>query len=312
MSSPLLSVIIPTHNRPEILRACLEHLERQTIADQLEVIVVSDGPDEQTKSIVVGALHAMPLVKYFDIPKSHQGVARNRGMQEATAPVILFIGDDIFLASDACALHLQAHSSPLPRRAERGVGEGLGVGVLGFTTWDPAVGITPVMEWLEHSGWQFGYPMIEPFNHSTIPSAIQHHFTYTSNISLPTAIAKKFPFREDVTLYGWEDVEWGWRLKNAGLPPGALGGAQGGVELFYEPDARALHHHHMTMEDSLKRMETLGKSAVIMDRIAPELHLVPRGWKLLKYRIASLLPTMRGRHSRAFVRGCASAVCASL
>ncbi len=167
--------------------------------------------------------------------------------------------------------------------------------VVGFTTWDPALPITPVMRWLEQSGWQFGYPMIEQYAHGFIPSDIQQRFTYTSHISLPTEIARQFPFREDVTLYGWEDVEWGLRLKKAG------------VRLFYEPDARALHHHPMTLEASLKRMRTLGISVVTIEKIEPELHVVPRGWKRWAYWAIALLPTMRGRHARAFLRGVDSA-----
>lgn len=277
MDGPILSVIIPTHKRPQLLRRCLEYIERQTISGQIEIIVVNDGPGEETKSAIVGALHAMPSLQYFEIPKSHQGVARNRGVEKANGKYVLFIGDDIFLAPDACARHVAAQDD---HRA-----------VLGFTTWDPACGITDVMRWLESSGWQFGYPMIAPYAHQTIPSSIQHRFTYTSHISLPTETAKKFPFRDDVTLYGWEDIEWGFRLKKAG------------VQLFYEPDAGALHHHTMLLPNSIKRMEILGKSAAIMDRIVPELKLRPRGWKLFKYRIASMLPGMRGVHVRAFLRG---------
>ena len=196
------------------------------------------------------------------------------------------MGGDFSPAPDAWEKHMgtavPAETSPPPLTQ---------TAVLGFTTWNPAVGITPVMTWLEKSGWQFGYPMLKRYAHDFIPADIQHHFTYTSQISLPTEIARKFPFREDVTLYGWEDIEWGWRLKKAG------------VKLFYEPDATALHHHHMTMEDSLKRMETLGRSAVMMEKIASELKIVPRGFKKWKYRIAALLPGMRGRHAEAFIRG---------
>ena len=47
-----LSIIIPTHKRPEILRKCLKHIEQQTIKDQIEVIVVSDGLDEEAREVV--------------------------------------------------------------------------------------------------------------------------------------------------------------------------------------------------------------------------------------------------------------------
>lgn len=295
---PSLSIIIPTHKRPDILRRCLEHIERQTVVDQIEVIVVSDGLGKETQS-VVGALHATPFgsrIRYFEIPKSQQGIARNRGTKEAHGRFVLFIGDDIFLASNACERHLAILNSQF--HTHRSFGEDrsiLNFAVLGFTTWDPACGITPVMRWLERSGWQFGYSMIGQCAHMPIPPSIQHKFSYTSHISLPAEIAKNFPFREDITLYGWEDVEWGLRLKNAG------------IKLFYEPDAKALHHHHMTTEDSLKRMETLGRSARMMERMAPELKLVPKGFKRLKYRLASLSPGMIGKHARAFIRGAISA-----
>ncbi|TSC59086.1 MAG: glycosyl transferase family 2 [Candidatus Peregrinibacteria bacterium Greene0416_19] len=290
---PRLSVIIPTHRRSVILKRCLDHLERQTTVKQIEVIVVSDGRDEETRRVVSDRRSAMSIpMTCIDVAPCHQGTARNRGVMEATGDHVLFIGDDIFLARDACEKHfatherladqtkLIAHRSPL-------------IAVLGHTTWDPAVGITDTMRWLETSGWQFGYPMIERYAHGFVPARFQHRFTYTSHISLPRAVALAHPFREDVTLYGWEDIEWGLRLKNAGL------------KLFYEPDAKALHHHHMTLEDSLRRVETLGRSARVMEALNPALHVMPRGWKRMTYDILSLLPTIRGRHAQAFMRGVA-------
>lgn len=297
---PSLSIIIPTHKRPEILRRCLEHIEKQTIVDQLEVIVVHDGHDEATSAKLRAASDWKFSLKYFEIEKSQQGVARNRGVEIANADLVLFIGDDIFLAPDACEKHLAclgerrrtmtSHQVPLvSARGETNRGDT--EAVLGFTTWDPACGVTPVMQWLERSGWQFGYPMIQRYAHNIIPSAIQHRFTYTSHISVPTAIAKAHPFNEDVTLYGWEDMLWGTELQKAG------------VELMYEPDAKALHHHHIELADSLKRMETIGTSLRTIEKIDPTFDRIPRGWKLWAHKMMALLPTVRGMHERAFMRG---------
>jgi len=274
---PSLSIIIPTYQRPDILRECLLRIEAQTIRDQLEVIVVSDGEDARTRSLFADISFPFPL-NFSSVPKSQQGVARNRGVERAQAPYVLFIGDDMFLERDACEKHLQSHREGEPRA------------VLGHVAWDPAVGITPAMQWLDRTGWQFGYKFLSPYAHKEIPSEIQHRFTYTSQISLPLEIARRFPFREDAVLYGWEDIEWGMRLKDAGIP------------LFYEPDAKALHHHHLSDEDSLKRMETLGRSAVIFQKFKPEMRIVPAGFKLLLYRLAALLPTTGGRHRKAFLR----------
>lgn len=277
-----LSIIIPTHKRAPILRRCLEHLKRQTIANELEVVVVSDGQDEETAALFRGTHRNVP-VRFFEMEACQQGVARNRGVQEALSAVCLFIGDDIFLAPDACERHLRIR----PRTgtdADRAA-------ILGFTTWDPSVGITPVMRWLERSGWQFGYGKIRGFSGRTLPRAIQHLFTYTSHISIPTDIARAMPFREDARLYGWEDIEWGTRL------------AQAGIHLIYEPDAKSLHHHRITTEESLQRMETLGRSVVELSKANPALDRLPRGLKRAAYAIAALLPTMAGRHRRAFLRG---------
>src|SRR3989338_11175092 len=280
-----LSIIIPTHERAEILARCLQHLSTQTIAKDLEVIVVSDGHDEATAQLF--EKDNLPLaicdLRFIEITKSHQGVARNVGIKHATAPCVLFIGDDIFLEPHACETHLQTHKWQ--------IANGQWQIVLGYTTWDPAVGITPVMRWLEKSGWQFGYPLLKGYEHKAIPKEMQHRFTYTSHISLPTETARKYPFREDVTLYGWEDIEWGSRLRDAGIP------------LIFEPDARALHHHQITLESSLRRMEILGESAVKMEKLLPGFDRLPRGWKRTAYQLSALLPTMAGRHRRAFLNG---------
>lgn len=297
-----LAIIIPTYKRSAMLLRCLEHLAKQTIAHDVDVIVVSDGHDEQTARLcqTPDAVFTTQYssFRFIEIPKSHQGAARNAGVKLATAPYVLFIGDDILLAPDACSFHLNVLRKNRESRIQNPEYSQFLIhystfspAVLGFTTWDPACSITPVMRWLEQSGWQFGYPQIARYAHQFLPPDIQHRFSYTSHISLPTKIARLFPFREDVTLYGWEDIEWGWRLQQAG------------VQLFYQPDARALHHHHMTLEESLKRMETLGQSAMAIENICPQLNVVPKGLKRLLYRAAALLPTMAGRHRGAFLSG---------
>jgi len=275
---PLLSVIIPTHKRADILQKCLQHLESQTIANQIEVIVIHDGHDDKTDALIAKSTWQIP-VYYESIPKSQQGVARNVGVQKAQASTCLFIGDDTFLAVDACEKHVHMHKTKDP------------IAVLGKTIWDPSLEITPVMKWLDTSGWQFGYEHIARYATTEIPQAIQHRYTYTIHISIPTSVAKRTPFREDATLYGWEDVEWGMQLRDCGVP------------LYYEPQALAYHHHHMTLEDSLNRMETIGKSAVFFERNVPKFDRLPKGLKRLKYEICSLLPTMDGKHRAAFLRG---------
>jgi glycosyltransferase involved in cell wall biosynthesis len=316
----VLSIIIPTHNRPRILQKCLDAIAQQTLLsasstrslrersaqhDTLEVIVVSDGPDEKTAEMMEG-LEWPFSIQYFAIPKSQQGVCRNRAVEKARGKYVLLIGDDIVLAPDACEAHLRAHEKIL-RHAEEAdtcfetpleapqydvpAVSKRGCAVLGFTTWDPLLKTSPLMKWMEKSGVQFGYPKIQKYAHSFLPPSIQHWFTYTSNLSLPAKLLWKNKFREDVSLYGWEDMEWGKRLAEAGMP------------LFYEPDARAFHHHQYEDAEVWERSRMLGESSVKMEKLVSGMRLTPRGWKKIAYRIISFLPTHRGRHCRAFLEG---------
>jgi glycosyltransferase involved in cell wall biosynthesis len=287
-----LSIIIPTHKRTDILRQCLECLAKQSLLkkEKFEVVVVSDGPDEKTAEMI--QMLPWPFeVQHFAIPKSQQGIARNRAAEKARGKISLLIGDDIFLAEDACEKHMKAHSD-FPMAA------------LGFTTWDPMLKVTPLMRWMEESGVQFGYPKIAEFAHAFLPKDRQHFFTYTSNLSLPTKLLWQYPFREDVSLYGWEDIEWGLRLADAG------------VSLFYEPDAKGYHHHAFTDAEVWERSRKLGLSAVKMQSLvgalrqssgqashALPLQIIPRGLKRIAYHLLALLPTYKGKHCRAFLRG---------
>lgn len=332
-----LSIIIPTHQRPQILRRTLDCIAGQTLlrsADNqrsrqarsyggqalprsvpFEVIIISDGPDEQTAEMLLNLTWPFEI-QYFAVPKSQQGFCRNRGFEKARGETILFIGDDIFLAPDACERHLRAHERSakimtVERNAEMRefenakIHEGkesisafphfrisaLGIAVLGFTTWDPSLTITPLMKWMEQSGVQFGYPKIEKYRHQFLPPEIQRFFAYTSHISLSARTFHKFRFREDVSLYGWEDIEWGSRLAAAGIP------------LFYEPDAKAYHHHAFTDAEVWARSELLGRSAVHLERLVPGINILPQGWKKMAHWLESWLPIYRGKHWRAFLRG---------
>lgn len=278
MTVPVLSVVIPTYRRPAILSACLEHLERQTIADRIEAIVVSDGHDPATVDAVGARAWKIPVI-FREIPKSQQGAARNAGMKDARGDYVLFLGDDMLLTPGACEAHLRGHG---------GRGD---VAVLGHIEWDPTVGITPVMRWLDKTGWQFGYAFLEAYAGTRVPEAMQHRFTYAGNLSMRAEVARSTPFPEGVDGYGWEDVAFGMELKKKG------------VGLVYQPSARALHRHHIVLEDSLARMRAIGKSARIFARRDPSLDIEPTGWKLLAYRVLALLPTIRGKHAKALLEG---------
>jgi glycosyltransferase involved in cell wall biosynthesis len=99
MMVPLISVVIPTYKRKALLLRCVEALSRQSfIKPHFEVIIVSDGPDDETKHAVettAGALYPDLAIHYIVLPaKRGPAAARNLGWQNAKAALIAFTDDD--------------------------------------------------------------------------------------------------------------------------------------------------------------------------------------------------------------------------
>jgi glycosyltransferase involved in cell wall biosynthesis len=94
----LISVVIPTFNRPDLLRRCLESLIVQTMDPlSFEIIVVADGPSKSTEEAVAGLRDriSVPDVRYLESPV-HRGpaAARNLGWKSARGTIIAFTDDD--------------------------------------------------------------------------------------------------------------------------------------------------------------------------------------------------------------------------
>lgn len=95
--TPQFSIIIPTYQRPNQLRACLAALAEQTVSLMtFEVIVVDDGDDPPTALAARQMAQQTGLtVRYLAQPERRgPAAARNRGWRVALAPLIAFTDDD--------------------------------------------------------------------------------------------------------------------------------------------------------------------------------------------------------------------------
>ncbi|MXV52395.1 glycosyltransferase [Pedobacter sp. HMF7647] len=93
----LVSVVIPTYKRPELLKRCIESLFIQTLDHQLyELVIVGDGFDSQTKEVVRTWKEAgFANLTYIYLPdKKGPAAARNMGWLSAKAKLIAFTDDD--------------------------------------------------------------------------------------------------------------------------------------------------------------------------------------------------------------------------
>ncbi|MCW3013500.1 MAG: glycosyltransferase family 2 protein [Solirubrobacterales bacterium] len=253
-SAPAVSVVIPTYRRPAVLGRTLDHLEGQA-DDRIEVLVVDDpqGDDSAAVARAVGVAGRPYPVTQLHRHAPGVAAARNTGWRAAAAPLVLFLGDDIFADPGLVAAHLAAHAS-LPSVSDA---------VLGHVRWSDELKITAFMRFLEQ-GVQFDYA------HMHAGDAGWGRL-YTSNVSFKRELlAAVDGFDEDFT-FGYEDLELGRRLHDHGL------------RLMYEPSLGAAHLHPTTIAAWERRMAAAAPAERLMvakhPDVAPYFHDALRDWR---------------------------------
>lgn len=175
------TVVIPTRDRHRLLARCLESLSAAHAAEEIEVIVVDDGSRVPvTQRLVPGSLEC----RILRLGGVGPGTARNAGVHQARAPVVLFTDDD----------------------AE--VGAGWVESALTFLTTNPdCVGVNgPVAS-----------PKWDPLYELSMASDARHHY-WTCNVAYRRmTFLKAGGFRGHLfpNAHG-EDIDLGMRMRNYG------------------------------------------------------------------------------------------------
>ena len=92
----LLSVIIPTRNRKELLEIVLRSLTRQTLSqDEFEVIVIDNGSTDKTVEIIEIFKREIKHLQYFYEEEPGLHVGRHLGLKKATSDILVYADDDI-------------------------------------------------------------------------------------------------------------------------------------------------------------------------------------------------------------------------
>ena len=234
------SIVIPTHNRLDMLLRVLDALEHQVDAPEFEIIVINDGSSDQTDAVMA----KRNSITFRTQPNSGPGKARNHGVTLAKGRFVIFLGDDTvpeprFLAEHA-RVHRESGDDPL-------------VACLGYTGWPSGERVTAFMDYINDYGLQFGYKLIR--DGETVP----FNFFYTSNISLDRKLLADHPFDTTFPAAAWEDIELAYRLDRLGL------------KIRYNAKAVTRHHHPMTVQSFARRQYTVGKSGAIFYRKHPDL-----------------------------------------
>jgi glycosyltransferase involved in cell wall biosynthesis len=98
---PWCSVVIPVYNRVDMLCEVLKGLSRQTAAtDAFEVLVCDDGSTEPLDATIESFRKSLPHIQHLRQPNHGPAAARNLGIQNAVADVVVFLDSDVIPASN--------------------------------------------------------------------------------------------------------------------------------------------------------------------------------------------------------------------
>ena len=94
MSAPLVSAVVPTYNRADLVGDAIRGALAQQLPDgsQVEVIVVDDDSTDSTADVV----RTFPTVRYLRQPNRKEGAARNLGARHAQGRYLAFVDSDDF------------------------------------------------------------------------------------------------------------------------------------------------------------------------------------------------------------------------
>ena len=231
--SPRISVVIPTRDRAELLRAALHSLAKQTLApDEFEVVVVDDGSLDDTAGVCAALGREVPLA-YHRIASAGISAAKNLGIFAASAPVVLFFDDDDVADPDLLRQHLLTHQEhPAPT-----------VAVLGKTVWAPGLRVTELMHYLTDVGrFLFDYS----FRHHG--DVLDYTFFWGGRTSCKRMFLAAGGIFDPAFRFGAEDIELGYRL------------AAQGLKVVYNEDALSFMNRGVTFAEFCRRCERQGRS----------------------------------------------------
>jgi glycosyltransferase involved in cell wall biosynthesis len=211
------SIVIPTYNRQPILEKCLRALEQQTYSDRYEVVVVDDGSTDSTIPWLQQQAETLPHVRLLQ--QNHQGpaAARNLGVEQAAGDTIVFIDSDLVVTQT----FLQAHAEALTQ-AQQNLGHNR------LFTYGAVINTS-----------NFETPTAETYKLTDFSAA----YFATGNVMIARQwLIEAGLFDPQFSLYGWEDLELGVRLKHLGL------------KLVKVPEAVGYHWHPAFTLDQLPQL----------------------------------------------------------
>lgn len=192
------TVIVPTLGGAERLPRLFAALEQQ-VGTAYECVVVLDGQIDDTAAVVQAWSTRIPLRSVVFAQNRGRSAALNAGRAAARGRVLIRCDDDLAPGPDFVARHVAHHSGSDP------------VGIVGMC---PEV--FPDNAYVRAYG-QSNDDLVRESSYALDPN--QGWRRWSANVSVTDETWDRVgPYDDAFRVYGWEDIDWGYRLHLLGVP----------------------------------------------------------------------------------------------
>jgi len=203
-----VSIVIPTYNRKPILIKCLHALENQIInklIDFYEIIVVDDGSTDGTTNWIKENQINLPHVVLYEQEHGGPALGRNLGVMKSSGDIVIFIDSDLVVVNKFLIHHVNKLHKYWLKKNKKCFTYGSVINTSNFQN---------------------------PLSEDTKITDISFAYFATGNVAISRELLLEVGlFDTSFSLYGWEDLELGERLKKIG------------VKLIKCPEAKGFHWH---------------------------------------------------------------------
>lgn len=229
-----ISVIVPTYNRREGIKNCLNSLFSQDYPkEKYEIIVVDDGSNYNINEVIDQFKKINDNLRFFCQCRKGPACARNLGAKAARGEIISFVDDDCVVSKDWVSLMIERH---LKNDQITAVG--------GLTLVPSKKSTVLVSQFLSNCSIK------TYFNQKW-----EVIFFPTCNVSLKKWVFDKYSFDEKFPLPGGEDLEFFWRI------------FKDGHRFIWDESIKVMHYRDDATLSFLKQAYIYGRGNLLVQHL---------------------------------------------